>query len=318
MNKILIIGTIPATAGIGGVTIHVQRLEQYLASNSPGICDFLDYKQAGVIKILKIIRKYKYIHLHFSNSYIRLIITIWANLFKTKVITTFHGNYSKLKPLKRIILIITLKLTFLPIFINQSSYDSCILHNPRSVLLPAFIPPVRERPFDYRVKSIIDKVLASGKRLVSTNASALAFDENGNEIYGIKFLINYFSKQPDTILLISDPSGQNRERYGRAYSNILYIDFPHDYYEILKRASLFIRNTSTDGDSISVKESLYIGCRTICSDVIDRPTGCFLFHYNDADSLKRAIASALKAEIAPISMENGAVRLTALYKKLIS
>lgn len=318
MKTILIIGTIPATAGVGGVTIHVQRLIQYLENNSPNTCDFLDYKRTNFYTLLNVIRKYKYIHIHLSNPYVRLIITLWACLFRTKVIVTFHGNYSNLKLLKKTILAVTLKSTDIPIVINQPSFDYCILHNPNTILIPAFIPPSKEQSLNSRILALINNIHASGKLIVSTNASALSYDENGNETYGIKFLINFFSNKPDTMLLISDPTGQNKEKYEKKGNNVMFISFPHSYYEVLKRVDISIRNTSTDGDSLSVKESLYLGCRTICSDVVNRPAGCYLFHYNDTNSLAKAIESAMKADSVPMPLENGAIHLNKLYNSILA
>ena len=120
------------------------------------------------------------------------------------------------------------------------------------------------------------------------------------------------------MLLISDPTGQNKEKYESMAKNVMFISYPHSYYEILKRVDISIRNTSTDGDSLSVKESLYLGCRTICSDVVNRPAGCYLFHYNDAGSLTKAIESAMEADNVPMSLENGAVQLNKLYNSILT
>lgn len=318
MNKILIIGPIPTTAGVGGVTIHVQRLIQYLENNSPNTCDLLDYKRISFNTLLNLIRKYNCIHIHFSNPYVRLIITLWACLFRTKVITTFHGNYCNLRLVKKLILTVTLKTTDIPIVINQPSFDYCILRNHNTILIPAFIPPSKEQPLNSHILALINNIQASRKLIISTNASGLSYDENGNETYGIKFLINFFNNKPDTMLLISDPTGQNKEKYESMAKNVMFISYPHSYYEILKRVDISIRNTSTDGDSLSVKESLYLGCRTICSDVVNRPAGCYLFHYNDAGSLTKAIEAAMEADNVPMSLENGAVQLNKLYNSILT
>lgn len=57
---------------------------------------------------------------------------------------------------------------------------------------------------------------------------------------------------------------------------------------------VFVRNTSTDGDSISVREALYLGLKALCTDVVDRPNGVILFKYNDEQSLKRALGNVKK------------------------
>lgn len=316
MTKILIIGTLPETAGLGGVTIHIQRFLQFLQKEQFHDYKFLDYKKTSKKDLFKEIRKYRYCHLHLSNPYFRLVITFWAWLFGTKIISTFHGNYGHLKFWKRSLLNITLMLTHTPIVINEPSYAYCKKKNSKTTFLPAFIPPIDDVSLSPEIVAQIEKIKDSGKTLITTNASTYAFDKDGNEIYGLDFLINYMKKVEDLYLLISDPSGKNKAKYGEGTENIAYIPYPHNYFEILKRADICIRNTSTDGDSLTVKESLYVGCRTICTDVVNRPKGCILFHYNDKESLDNAIQTAMQKNTSPATIENGAVAIKSLYENL--
>lgn len=316
-RKILIIGSLPKSAGVGGVTIHVERLLNYLVKEHFSKYFFVDYKQYSIASILCLIIKYDIVHFHFSNPYVRLFFTLWACLCGTKVITTYHGNYSKLSNVRKSILILTLKITSIPIVINEPSFNFCKRYNKRTKLLPAFIPPLVSEELDDNIINLISQIKTSGKLLVSTNASTLAYDKDGNEIYGIEFLIKLFGENKNMYLLISDPSGKNKAKYDGVYDNISFIDYPHNYIEILKRADICIRNTSTDGDSLSVKESLYIGCRTLCTDIVNRPQGCFLFKYNDASTLNKAIIISLNENNNVILVENGAEKIIALYDKLI-
>ena len=58
-----------------------------------------------------------------------------------------------------------------------------------------------------------------------------------------------------------------------------------------------IRATATDGDALSVREGLYLGCPVIATDRVDRPEGVILYHYNDRESLTRALSEiSLKQE----------------------
>ena len=50
-----------------------------------------------------------------------------------------------------------------------------------------------------------------------------------------------------------------------------------------------IRATSTDGDSLSVREALDSGVRVLATDCVDRPDGVTLFKYNDVVSLSDAL-----------------------------
>lgn len=58
--------------------------------------------------------------------------------------------------------------------------------------------------------------------------------------------------------------------------------------EILAGIRALLRPTTTDGDSVVVREALALGCRVIASDVVPRPKGVELCE-NDARSLALAI-----------------------------
>ena len=89
------------------------------------------------------------------------------------------------------------------------------------------------------------------------------------------------------MLVISDPSGQYAEKHKG--EDLFIITGTHSTYAIYKHVDGTIRNTATDGDSLSVRESLYLGLPTLVTDRVDRPEGCILFHYNDAESLNKAL-----------------------------
>jgi len=115
----------------------------------------------------------------------------------------------------------------------------------------------------------------------------VAFDKENNEIYGISDLILFFNSNSDFGLVISDPKG-NYHRYIKnkglpINDNILFINFSHSFYEVLKLIDASIRNTSTDGDSLSVKESLFLNKLTFASDVVSRPYGVIRFKRGNYD-----------------------------------
>lgn len=66
-KPLCIIGTLPDTAGIGGVTRHVERLLQALDNRGVSY-RFVDYKKESIRYILRIITCSKVIHLHCSNK----------------------------------------------------------------------------------------------------------------------------------------------------------------------------------------------------------------------------------------------------------
>lgn len=311
-DKLLIVGP-SIRCGLGGVTVHVARLISYLENNGIPFY-FIDYKYRGVLEQLRIIAKYEIVHFHISNPVYQFFLVSYSRLFGTKVVMTLHGNYGRFGSFKNYLVRCSVKLSTIPIAINQASYDSCRKINSNTRFVPAFIPPQKEESLPYELEILLNKQKEKGIKIVSTNASTFSEDKYGQEIYGIGFLIEYFKDRHDFMLVVSDPSGKNSRRYKDAQSNsILFIDYPHSFFEILKKSDYFVRNTSTDGDALSVKEALYLRVPAICTDVVDRPIGVRLFRYCDKVSFEKSLCDKQEIDCAVI---NGAPEIVNIYNDL--
>lgn len=91
-------------------------------------------------------------------------------------------------------------LSFTPIAINQRSFEKAQRWNRRAVLMTAFIPPLDDGFLPKSVFKKIEALKTAGAKVFVTNASAMNYDRKGNEIYGIKFLID-FLKMVNAIFL---------------------------------------------------------------------------------------------------------------------
>lgn len=315
-KKIAIIGTLPSTAGIGGVTIHTQRLLDFLNENNFNF-KFIDYKKTNLIQLIYHISIHKIAHLHITNPYAVLLLIIAGKLCLTKTILTLHGNFGRYNKLKNHILKTAIKLTDIPIIINKTSYDLCKTINNKCLYIPAFIPPINKQPLDTKTATFITKLKSSNKILCSTNAYNIAYDKYGNDIYGINFLIQEFRSLPDYILIISDPSGNYSKKYQQDIPpNVFFIAYPHNYFELLKQIDIFIRYTTTDGDALSVKEALYLNKKTVCTNVVDRPNMVNLCELYDHNSFIKALTTQ-KKQTNTTHIKNSATEILKLYNSLI-
>jgi glycosyltransferase involved in cell wall biosynthesis len=292
MKQLTIIGALPESSFIGGVSIHVRRLLQGLDAKGMSY-EFADYKKMGVLKAsLFILRHRGCVHLHVTNPILLLLFVVCCKLSLSRCIFTLHANYGRFAGIKNLSLLIALRLADVPVLINQQSYQLYKQINKHAHYIPAFIPPVSEPPLPEDIKQLIDECQERGVPIVSTNASKSAIDKEGNDIYGIKFLFDFFSAHNCFTLLVSDPQGAYKNKLSGGFGNVVFIDQPHSYFELLKHIDIFVRNTSTDGDALSVKEALYLNKPVLCSDVVDRPAGTILFKYSDERSFERALEEA--------------------------
>ena len=314
-QPLLIIGPDIQSHGIGGVTIHVQRLRECL--DIKGInYRFSDYKTVGFTSLLNKIFKARIIHFHISNPFFLIILVLFAKLLNKTILLTLHGNYGRFGRLKNFMMREAICMSTVPIVINEESYERCRRINKNTQFIPAFIPPQKDVFLQVKILEMVENLHMNGKKIVSTNASTVSFDKFGNEIYGIDFLVNFFKNDNIRTLIVSDPSGNYRRRYINLQSDsVIFIDYPHPYYELLKHVDYFVRNTSTDGDAISVKEALFLGVPTFCSNVVERPNGTVLFHYSDSKSFETCFECHCTIEK---KIESGADALVSLYKKLLA
>lgn len=73
-------------------------------------------------------------------------------------------------------------------------------------------------------------------------------------------------------------------------------ELPHEQtVAVMAACDAFVRPTTADGDSISVREALTLGVPCVASDVCARPSGTKTFKAGDADALCEAICAALAA-----------------------
>lgn len=296
-KKILIIGKYPPP--IGGVTIHVSRLIEHLKKNNI-VFDYIETSIGSIFFVVKkiLFRKYCLIHLHTSSPYIRFFFTLICRLFLCNIALTYHGNIGRYKRLKNFVDYISIYLANHPIVINKQSLLVAKRINKKTIIAPAFIPPIRVQKLDNIVTKKLENLKNGNHILFCTNAYDVTFDKNGNEIYGLSNLIKLFMNRKTIILVISDPSGnyfKYLQKQGHNFSqNIIFITNQHPFVEVIKLCDCFIRATTTDGDSLSVKEAIYFSTYVIASDCVDRPSGTILYQSNNWKDLSDKIENFIQ------------------------
>lgn len=316
MNKVnvLEIATLPETVGIGGVSIHVQRLMDWSKDDKNLDISLYDYKKSAInINLFKLILWANIIHIHVSNPFARVLYILISKCFFKKTIITIHGDIHRYNFMKNKMVDIAFFLCDIPIVLNDNSYNIAKKLNKSTKKLCAFIPEKNCKPLDDDIISLINDLKHKYQKIVCTNAFRRVFTTNGEEIYGIDFLISYFTKHNNIALIISDPSKEYSTYYkdSNLSKNIVFINKPHSFTEIIKLSDICIRATATDGDSLSIREALFIGKPVITTNRVSRPMGVILFNYNDEYTLDLAVNSNIN-NICP-QIINGYFEIRKLY-----
>lgn len=313
--KILLIGKVPPP--IGGVGVHLIRLMQSLFKDNINY-SFFNLDKDHLYKIARSISENDLIHCNVSNSYLRFFIVALSRILQKKVIFTFHGNVGRFNTFKNKIDLLSFYFSSGSIVINQHSYDK-VKKYKNVILIPAFIPPITIEELPHKLSLKIDGFIQKKALIFCTNAFGLKYDKNKNEIYGIFGLVSLFERNPDYGLIISDPSSDYLNYFKRNKilipKNILLLSIEHDFLKILELSDCSIRATSTDGDSLSVKESLYFNKPCICSDVVDRIEGAILYKFNNWDDLNIKLKEIGKWKPL-VKPEDGYPQILRFYKKI--
>ena len=267
---------------IGGVTVHVFRLIEQLEKRNYKHFHFIDLGMESIWKLACKILRYKAIHLHTSNPYLNLVVAIYCFLLRKRLIITLHGNWNRFGFAKNSATRMAVFLSYKTLVQNTFSLKNALNWNSKATLISSFLPPGNVVPLDPILREDLLNFKSRFNLTFCTNAWNVTFDKHGKEIYGICDLIGIFENTPNCCLLISDPSG-NYERFARNKFttlpyNVLFIKESHDFCNVLKLSDAFIRNTTTDGDSISIHEAMFYEIPVFASNCVPRPAGCILFN----------------------------------------
>ncbi len=257
-------------------------------------------------KYLKFARPYRIIHSHFSLEGMGYLWLIKVLLGK-KVIVTIHNsmvttNYPKTNVVNRFFLNMMLRSSDV-LWITVSEQGKRQLMSlpvkPRTKVhvIPAYVPVAGDLyvPLDKKMQSYID---CHDRNIAFYGHSFMETD--GVDIYGFKAIVKAYSviikRSHDSVGLVLCLSDSN---------NVQKIDDLHQYAKSLgvddgifwqigaidnirtlwRNVDVYVRPTSTDGDSVAVREALDEGTFVIASDVCERPNGVMTYKYGDGDDL---------------------------------
>jgi glycosyltransferase involved in cell wall biosynthesis len=323
------LGPIPPPIG-GGISIYLKRLLK-IEKESIFIDErkFINEKNINLNVIFGMVRYIIFLLIQFSrrekkniiyHKYqreIRLILYFLSILSKSEFSLVIHGRSLIEQYKKSNIFIKTLMKKMLEkakfIQVVNKEYKRFILDlkvkNKNIFVKNAFLPPPEDeeeeikKKYSLKLKNFID----TRSPLIVANASSLQFYK-GIDLYGLDLCINLISdlktKYPNIGLIFGLTTyKKNNDYLIRMKNNIKKLNLAKnfliaiglkDFWPIIKKADLMLRPTYKDGDSISVREALYLGTPVITSDTTSRPKGCILFKNRNYEDLMKKTNSFLK------------------------
>lgn len=307
---VLLIGNYPPP--IGGVTIHVKRFFYRYKSSDEMKLILLDIKKNKVYignqtfslgSVIWQILSVDIIHIHLSSN-IKIFISLLYKLLNKKVIYTQHNTRIKDIYLFKVFMLFVDKL----ILVNDKDISESV-QKYNYALIPAFLPSIESTSLPNNLLDGLKKY----KNIISTNCFQMTFVD-GKDLYGFDLCVESFkslvksNKIKNTLLILVDPSGTTKEYVQKLLATfkeknncyIQYISNKIDFCELTKLSTLVIRATRSDGDSLTIREAIYVKTPIIASDVTYRPEGTILFRQEDSDDLAKRILDVINGK----SVEN--------------
>lgn len=305
--NVLITGPMPPPAG--GISIHLQRL-QHLLKHEFNL-DFIDesssknklyfnIKSLNLFVYLKKIIHSDLVFIHSGNRLFKKLHIIAGKLFGKKVIITVHGYGKKRSLLFRIYDQLVFNLANKIILVNPEIRQKLNLNENKIVIKNAFLPPVlSEEP---NLSNAIETRLIAAKKLNKTiicaNASRLD-SFNGEDLYGLDMSIEATKMLVDAgipvdVIFIVSSLDTGEEKFQKAQnliqqyqiqSSFFLINEKASFVKLIEQSDMVIRPTNTDGDSLTIREGLYLNKIVLASDVVKRPDGTKLFKTRDTADL---------------------------------
>lgn len=295
-----------------------------------------------IFKLYKIFKPYRIIHAHTS---LTTCMSIWLIhiLQKKPVVYTIHNQMieqelSLLYPWDKAILKFIasspiVQFTTVNSVAKEELESTGIKFKNGIKVITPYIPPIEYgQPNDYISKDLLN-FTQKYKKFILFYAESFATCQ-GNDIYGTQTIIDAFikvSKQDkstalvfcianignsqsklDALIELAKESGCDNRIYWQ-------VGAIHEMWPLLKEATLLVRPTTTDGDSVMIREALSFGLPVITTNVTHRPEGCIVYPLGDMDSLVDKIQSVIHHPYRRVyQQEDHTQKVLDIYQKLLN
>jgi len=312
--SVLLVGCLPPP--VGGVSVHLERLQARLreqghhvrvADDAPVPPLLLPFWILGKLLRLRIAPR-AVVHVHSGNWRTRFLAAGLGRLMRLPVVVTVHSFRPSDNPRTLRLAAGTLRLAQRLIVTNPEIRERCIAHGavPERIRIQhAYLDPqLQANPLPTEVQDFLD----SHRPLIAASAFRLRFHE-GVDLYGLDLLIEmmpglaHHHPEAGLIFVLPEPglpgyleSCRVRIRELNLEARFLIVMQGLDFTSLLRRCDLLIRPTTTDGDSLGIREALFVGCRVLASDAAPRPPQCMLFRSRDGVNLLARTLEALAAQ----------------------
>lgn len=338
MRTILIIGPIPPP--IGGVSIHILRLIGLLEADGYKVelidespikkSTIFNFRTCNIISYVKLIMRADIVHIQSSINIFRMIHMISCIVFRKPFVITLHSWRIKSS------LVAMMQKRFFAkaktiVCVNKKISNSISL--TKCTVMPAFLPPImeKEKALPSHINEWIERAKSLDRTLVVANAYRLD-QYDCSDLYGLDmairlmdYLVNKKNMQISFVFVVTSLHAKDT-MFAKYSSEILDLGLADNFLlthekdlsfvNLIEKADITCRLTNTDGDALSVRESLYLRKTTVASDAVERPIGTTLFNSRNQNSLNSVILKLLVENTVTICSLDINTNYVEFYKSL--
>ena len=339
-KKVLIIG--PCPPPYGGVSVHILRLNNLLQKQFD--FDFIDespvkkneYFNIRSLKIsvyLKKVYNADILYIHSGSMILRVLHLVIGKVFSRKIILALHGFTSA--PPKFIFYIkgLIYRLANSIIVVNDNIKKRLYLPEKKCITKEAFIPPVlKEEPqLPENILEFLFKNKHDGNVVICANAFRLETYRN-QDLYGLDMCIEAAhrllkKKLSFVFIFIVSSIDDKTDVYFKMEKLIKELNLCNrfllrneklSFVKLMEQSDIIVRPTNTDGDSLTIREGLFLNKKVLASDVVERPEGVVLFENRNINDLEMKLEDLIANEdkFNNSSFDGGADNPTENLKKI--
>lgn len=259
-----------------------------------------------------IVRNFKVVHYHGLENL--ELIWIFHKILKKKVLMTVHSSmienfYRNTSRINRFFLkrLAASDIQWIAVSEEAKLAMQRLPFNFKNEIkvIPAYIP--RETGINIPLSESMSRYISLHSKNLTFYAHSFMLND-GVDVYGFEAalrlyseLVKEYGEELGMVLCISDVSESDKmsrlHQLAREYGvddKIYWQEGPIDnMYALWGHTDVYVRPTSTDGDSIAIREVLEAGRMVVASDVCDRPPGVINYRFGEEEDLIAKVKDAL-------------------------
>lgn len=308
----------PIAPPVGGVSIHISRIIELLNNNFD--FDYIDesrvikktYFNIRSLKFFQYFKKIKQanvLYIHSGKNALRIFHLFAGKLFGKRIILTIHSFVSKTSWVSCFLNGLFYRLADTIIVVSPEIKKRLNLPSNKTIVKEAFIPPQNETDLELpiSIQELISKKINEGNTILCANASRLD-KYNNQDLYGLDLCIAAAKRLLEKKILfffvfVVSSIEKNAGTFFKSKELIkesglgdffFLTNESLSFVSLMKNADIVLRPTNTDGDSLTIREALYLQKLVLASDVVKRPAGVYLFQNRDLDDMEKKLEYLIK------------------------